>query len=121
MKTKLLTIMRISVFTVSAFADHHAMKGDKSKKEMKKMEMMKKKEHMKKEMERKGMWKREDCKKVSETSGAYLYFSGQAFKKRTALEKDGNQVAADEAFREAMALAELAANFAKNFETYCKR
>jgi hypothetical protein len=96
-------------------ADHHAMEGDKSKKEMKK------KDHMKKEMERKGMWKPEDCKKISETSGAYLYFSGQAFKKRSALEKDGNQVAADEAFSEAKALAELAANFAKNFETYCKR
>lgn len=102
-------------------ADHHAMEGDKSKKEMKKMEMVKKKDHMKKEMERKGMWKPEDCKKISETSGAYLYFSGQAFKKRSALEKDGNQVAADEAFSEAKALAELAANFAKNFETYCKR
>ena len=102
-------------------ADHHAMKDDKSKKEMKKMEMKKKKDHMKKEMERKGMWKPKDCKKISESSGAFLYFSGEAFKKRSALEKDGNQVAADVAFSEARALAEVAANFAKNFETYCKR
>jgi len=28
---------------------------------------------------------------------------------------------ADEAYAEARALAELAANFAKNFEAYCKR
>jgi len=102
-------------------ADHHGVKGDKSIKEMKKMEMVKKKEHMKQEMKRKGMWKPEDCKKVSEASGAYLYFSGQVFKKRAALEKDGNKVAADEAFSEATVLAELAANYAKNFETYCKR
>jgi len=102
-------------------ADHHAMKGDKSKKEMKKMEMMKKKDHMKKEMEKRGMWKPEDCKKISQASGAYLYFSGEAFKKRSALEKDRNQVDADKAFSEARALAELAANFAKNFEAYCKR
>tara|TARA_B100001113_G_scaffold229990_1_gene188824 strand:- start:152 stop:481 length:330 start_codon:yes stop_codon:yes gene_type:complete len=92
------------------FADHHSMKGDKSNKEMKKMEM-----------EKKGMWKPEDCKKISQTSGAYLYFSGEAFKKRSALEKDGNQIDADKAFSEARALAELAANFANNFEAYCKR
>ena len=91
-------------------ADHHSMKGDKSKNEIKKMEM-----------EKKGMWKPEDCKKISQTSGAYLYFSGEAFKKRSALEKDGNQIDANKAFSEARALAELAANFAKNFEAYCKR
>ena len=119
MYKKISLLLFLSTSLVIA-ADHHGVKGDKSKKEMKKMEMSKK-EHMKKEMERRGMWKPEDCKKISETSGAYLYFSGQAFKKRAALEKDGNQVAADEAFSEAMALAELAANFAKNFETYCKR
>ena len=120
MHKKISLLLLLSTSLVIS-ADHHEMESDKSKKEMKKMEMMKKKDRMKKEMERKGMWKPEDCKKISETSGAYLYFSGQAFKKRSALEKDGNQVAADEAFSEAKALAELAANFAKNFEAYCKR
>ena len=115
MHKKISLLLLLSTSLVIS-ADHHEMESDKSKKEMKKIEMMKKKE-----MERKGMWKPEDCKKISETSGAYLYFSGQAFKKRSALEKDGNQVAADEAFSEAKALAELAANFAKNFEAYCKR
>ena len=103
-----LLILLSSPLVISA--DHHANKGDKSKKEVKKMEM-----------ERKGMWKPEDCKKISQTSGAYLYFSGEAFKKRSAFEKDGNKIAADEAFSESRALAELAANFAKNFDTYCKR
>ena len=91
-------------------ADHHVLKGDKSNKEMKKLEM-----------EKRGMWKPEDCKKISQTSGAYLYFSGEAFKKRSSLEKDGNQIDAEKAFSEARALAELAANFAKNFEAYCKK
>tara|TARA_Y100000817_G_scaffold132584_1_gene103802 strand:+ start:1105 stop:1434 length:330 start_codon:yes stop_codon:yes gene_type:complete len=91
-------------------ADHHSMKGDKSKNEIKKMEM-----------EKKGMWKPEDCKKTSQASGAFLYFSGEAFKKGSALEKDGNQFHANKAFSEARALAELAANFAKNFEAYCKK
>ena len=63
-------------------ADHHAMKGDQSKKETKKLEM-----------EKRGMWKPEDCKKISQTSGAYLYFSGEAFKKGSAHEKKrANQV-----------------------------
>ena len=106
-KIPLLIILSTSL-VISA--DHHAMKGDKSNKGMKKMEM-----------EKKGMWKPEDCKKISQTSGAYLYFSGEAFKKRSSLEKDGNKASADEAFAEAKALAELAANFAKNFEAYCKR
>ena len=106
-KIPLLLLLSIS-FVISA--DHHAMKGNQSKKETKKLEM-----------EKRGMWKPEDCKKISQTSGAYLYFSGEAFKKRSALEKDGKQNAADEAFEEAKALAELAANFAKNFEAYCKR
>ena len=91
-------------------ADHHPLKDDKSNKETKKMEM-----------EKRGMWKAEDCKKISQTSGAYLYFSGEAFKKRSSLEKDGNQIDAEKAFSEARALAELAANFAKNFEAYCKK
>ena len=106
-KIALLTLLCVPpVFS----ADHHAMKDDMTKKKINIMEM-----------EKKGMWKPEDCKKISQTSGAYLYFSGEAFKKRSSLEKDGNQIAADEAFLEAKVLAELAANFAKNFEAYCKR
>ena len=109
MHKKIPLLLLISTSLIIS-ADHHAMKGDQSKKETRKLEM-----------EKRGMWKSEDCKKISQTSGAYLYFSGEAFKKRSALEKDGNRDAADEAFKEAKALAELAANFAKNFEAYCKR
>ena len=109
MHKKISLLLLLSTSLVIS-ADHHAMKSDQSKKETKKLEM-----------EKRGMWKPEDCKKISQTSGAYLYFSGEAFKKRSAHEKDGNKALADEAFAEARALAELAANFAKNFEAYCKR
>ena len=37
------------------------------------------------------------------------------------LEKEGKQEASDEKAIEALALAELAANFAKNYEAYCKK
>ena len=109
MHKKISLLLLLSTSLVIS-ADHHPLKDDKSNKETKKMEM-----------EKRGMWKPEDCKKISQTSGAYLYFSGEAFKKRSSLEKDGNQIDAEKAFSEARALAELAANFAKNFEAYCKR
>ena len=109
MHKKISLLLLLSTSLVIS-ADHHALKGDKSNKETKTMEM-----------EKRGMWKPEDCKKISQTSGAYLYFSGEAFKKRSSLEKDGNQIDAEKAFSEARALAELAANFAKNFEAYCKK
>ena len=113
MHKKISLLLLLSTSLVIS-ADHHPLKDDKSNKETKKMEM-------EMEMEKRGMWKAEDCKKISQTSGAYLYFSGEAFKKRSSLEKDGNQIDAEKAFSEARALAELAANFAKNFEAYCKK
>ena len=109
MRKKISLLLLLSTSLVIS-ADHHPLKDDKSNKETKKLEM-----------EKRGMWKPEDCKKISQTSGAYLYFSGEAFKKRSSLEKDGNQIDAEKAFSEARALAELAANFAKNFEAYCKK
>ena len=49
MHKKISLLLLLSTSLVIS-ADHHEMEGDKSKKEMKKMEMMKKKGHMKKEM-----------------------------------------------------------------------
>ena len=109
MHKKIYLLLLLSTSVVIS-AEYHALEGDKSNKETKTMGM-----------EERGMWKAEDCKKISQTSGAYLYFSGEAFKKRSSLEKDGNQIDAEKAFSEARALAELAANFAKNFEAYCKK
>ena len=97
-------------------ADGHQMH-EKNKKEMmekKRLEMMMQRK------QRMGFWKPEDCKKVSDTSGLFLYFSGQAIEEATTLEEEGKTAAADEKYLEGMALAELAANYAKNFEAYCK-
>ena len=56
-------------------ADDHKMH-DKAKKEMmekKRMEMMMQRK------QRMGFWKPEDCKKVSDASGLFLYFSSISF------------------------------------------
>ena len=77
-KISLLVFLSVPLMIL---ADDHGKKEGKSPKEMKRMEMMKKKEaHMKKEMERWGRWKPEDCKKVSEASGTFLYFAGESMK-----------------------------------------
>ena len=83
----------------------YGKKEGKSPKEIKRMEMMKKKEaHMKKEMERWGRWKPEDCKKVSEASGTFLYFAGESMKEGEKHEKMGHQEKADLTAREAKVL-----------------
>ena len=118
-KISLLVFLSVPLMIL---ADHHGMKGDKSPKDMKKMEMMKKKkDHMKNEMERRGMWKPEDCKRISDALGTFLYFSGESMKEGDKHEKMGHKEKADAHYLDAMALAELAANYAKNFEAYCKR
>ncbi len=119
---KRLSLLVFLSVPLMIFADHHVMKEGKSPEEMKKMEMMKKKEaHMKKEMERWGRWKAEDCKKVSDASGVFLYFSGESMKEGEKHEEMGHQEKADKHYEDAMALAELAANYAKNYEAYCKK
>ena len=118
-KISLLVFLSVPLMIL---ADDHGKKEGKSPKEMKKMEMMKKKEaNMKKEMERWGRWKAEDCKKVSEASGVFLYFAGESIQEGEKHEKMGHQEKADKHYLDAMALAELAANYAKNYEAYCKK
>ena len=112
---KKITLLVFLSVPLMILADDHGKKEGKSPKEMKKMEMMKK------EMERWGRWKAEDCKKVSEASGVFLYFAGESIKEGEKHEKMGHQEKADKHYLDAMALAELAANYAKNYEAYCKK
>ena len=72
-------------------------------------------------MQRWGRWKAEDCKKVSEASGVFLYFAGESMKEGEKHEEMGHQEKADKHYLDAMALAGLAANYAKNYEAYCKK
>ena len=119
---KKISLLIFLLVPLMIIADHHAMKGEKLAKDIKKIEMMKKKEaQMMKEMERWGRWKPEDCKKVSDSSGIFLYYSGLALDAAEALEKEEKQEESDDKAFEALALAELAANFAKNYEAYCKK
>jgi len=112
---KKITLLVFLSVPLMILADDHGKKEGKSPKEMKKMEMMKK------EMERWGRWKAEDCRKVSEASGVFLYFAGESIKEGEKHEKMGHQEKADKHYLDAMALAGLAANYAKNYEAYCKK
>ena len=67
-----------------------------------------------------GYWTTEDCKKISEASGIFLYYSGELFKKADEAEKNGKAEEAKELAEEAYFLSELAENHAINFSTYCK-
>ena len=112
---KKITLLVFLSVPLMILADDHGKKEGKSPKEMKKMEMMKK------EMERWGRWKAEDCRKVSEASGVFLYFAGESIKEGEKHEEMGHQEKADKHYLDAMALAELASNYAKNYEAYCKK
>ena len=63
----------------------------------------------------------EDCKKISEASGFFLYAAGEAMKEGEGHEKMCHQEIADKLYLDALALAELAANYAVNYYAYCKR
>tara|TARA_B100001939_G_scaffold259454_1_gene226466 strand:+ start:791 stop:1060 length:270 start_codon:yes stop_codon:yes gene_type:complete len=67
-----------------------------------------------------GYWKTEDCKKISETSAAFLYYSGELLKKADEAKKNGKADEAKELAEQAYFLSELAENHAINFNTYCK-
>ena len=68
-----------------------------------------------------GYWKKEDCKKTSDAAGGLLYFSGELLKEFDKKRKSGNEEGADEDFKGAYALSEIAANYAKAFEAFCKK
>ena len=68
-----------------------------------------------------GYWKKEDCKKTSDAAGGLLYFSGELLKDSDKKRKSGNEEGADEDFKGAYALSEIAANYAKAFEAFCKK
>ena len=118
-KISLLVFLSVPLMIL---ADDHGKKEGKSPKEIKRMEMMKKKKaQMMDQMEKRGMWKPADCKKVSDASGTFLYLAGESMKEGEKHEKMGHKEKADGHYLDAMALAELAANYAKNFEAYCKK
>ena len=71
-------------------------------------------------VERSGLWEAEDCKKISDASGLFLYVSGENLGEGERLTNEGYDAEARESYESGLRFSELAANFAKNFEAYCK-
>ena len=68
-----------------------------------------------------GFWKSEDCKKVSDAAGFFLYTSGELLKTADKERKAGSEKKSEKSYSAALFFSELSANAAKNFEVFCKK
>ena len=66
------------------------------------------------------IWAAEDCKNISDASGLFLYVSGELLEEADEFREEGDEVEANESYEGVLFISELATNFAKNFEAYCK-
>ena len=66
------------------------------------------------------IWAAEDCKNISDSSGLFLYVSGENLGEGERLTNEGYDAEARESYESGLRFSELAANFARNFEVYCK-
>jgi hypothetical protein len=66
------------------------------------------------------IWAARDCKNISDASGTFLYVSGENLKEGDRLRNEGYEAEADESFESGLRFSGLAANYARNFEVYCK-
>jgi hypothetical protein len=76
---------------------------------------------VKAEEEDTGFWKNEDCKKVSEAAGFFLYTSGELLKTADKERKAGSEKKSEKSYAAALFFSELSGNAAKNFEVFCKK
>ncbi len=67
-----------------------------------------------------GLWESEDCKKVSEAAGFFLYTSGELLKIADKERKAGKEKKSEKSYASALFFSELSANASKNFEAFCK-
>ena len=68
----------------------------------------------------KEVWKQEDCKKISDASGHFLMMSGYMLKESGKRKEEGDMKEMDKLFIGAMQFSEMAANYAKTFEVFCR-
>ncbi|HIG68290.1 MAG TPA: hypothetical protein EYQ44_10880 [Porticoccaceae bacterium] len=68
-----------------------------------------------------GFWKSEDCKKVSEAAGFFIYTSGELLKTADKERRAGNEKESEKSYAAALFFSELSENAAKNFEAFCKK
>ena len=65
-------------------------------------------------------WEAEDCRDISGASGVFLYVSGEVLEEADELREGGDEAEANESYESGLRFSELAANYARNFEAYCK-
>ena len=65
-------------------------------------------------------WEAEDCRDISGASGLFLYVAGELLAEADRLTNEGSEAEANESYEGGLSFSELAANYAKNFEAYCK-
>ena len=68
-----------------------------------------------------GFWKSEDCKKVSDAAGFFLYTSGELLKTADKERKVGSEKKSEKSYSAALFFSESSGNAAKNFEVFCKK
>ena len=66
------------------------------------------------------IWAAEDCENISDASGLFLYVSGELLEEGERLTNEGYETEARESYEDGLGFSGLAANFARNFEVYCK-
>ena len=65
-------------------------------------------------------WPAEDCRNISAASGIFLYVSGEMLGEGDRLRGEGYEAEANESYEGGLSFSEVAANYARNFEVYCK-
>ncbi len=68
-----------------------------------------------------GFWKSEDCKKISDEAGFFLYMSRELLKTADKERKAGSEEKSEKSYSAALFFSELSGNAAKNFEVFCKK
>jgi len=105
MYTKIFLLALTFTFFPSISADSHS---EKALEQKSKVEVF-------------GYWKKEDCQKISESSGKLLYSSGVQLQESRKHRDAGHPLKAEQTAAAAKYLAEMASHYANNFEAYCKR
>lgn len=67
-----------------------------------------------------GLWKAEDCKKLSAGSGLFLAVSQGLLEESKALKESGKKREAGKKIQAALDFSQLATNLATNYQAYCK-
>ena len=68
-----------------------------------------------------GLWESEDCKKISEAAGVFLYTSGELLKTAGKERTAGKEKKSEKSYAATMYFSELSENAARIFEAFCKK